>query len=116
MDAKFFDSIEGFIQKHENSFDSQQEFKLEYTQIYDEFVTEFEGKLEAFIVSKKSTVEDFYKLVKKAVDLDDPDIQAFLDLFLMCMSFETFTDVAKDPVKRQYVSSIMKRHSQMLPG
>ncbi|ETV76829.1 hypothetical protein H257_09275 [Aphanomyces astaci] len=61
--------FERFADNHCDIFDDKaDEMHLEYTDIYTQFTALFESKIEAFIESQGSTVDEFYALVKKAHD------------------------------------------------
>ncbi|OWY92945.1 hypothetical protein PHMEG_00037834 [Phytophthora megakarya] len=68
---EFAHTFETFAEHHCHAFDlDSEEMKLEYTDIYNEFLALFEQKLEAFIRSQGATVQEFYELVRKAYEVD----------------------------------------------
>ncbi|KAG7392822.1 hypothetical protein PHYPSEUDO_014309 [Phytophthora pseudosyringae] len=68
---EFAHTFETFAELHCHAFDlDSDEMKLEYTDIYNEFLALFEQKLEAFIRSQGATVHEFYELVRRAYDVD----------------------------------------------
>ncbi|POM71287.1 hypothetical protein PHPALM_7368 [Phytophthora palmivora] len=68
---EFAHTFEAFAEHHCHAFDlDSDEMKLEYTDIYNEFLALFEQKLEAFIRSQGATVQEFYELVRRAYEID----------------------------------------------
>lgn len=94
--------------------DKEEEFKLAYTEKHAQWVSSFESRLEDFIRSKKSTPEEFYAICKKATDMEDDNIQTFLDLLFQMLEFRTFMDLTRDPQKRAFVKQILAHYSKAL--
>ncbi|KAL3663207.1 hypothetical protein V7S43_011617 [Phytophthora oleae] len=68
---EFAHTFETFAELHCHAFDlDSDEMKLEYTDIYNEFLALFEKKLEAFIRSQGATVHEFYEMVRRAYEID----------------------------------------------
>ncbi|KAG6613897.1 uncharacterized protein IUM83_10222 [Phytophthora cinnamomi] len=68
---EFAHTFETFAENHCHAFDlDSDEMKLEYTDIYNEFLALFEEKLEAYIRSQGATVHEFYELVRRAYEID----------------------------------------------
>ncbi|KAL4162265.1 hypothetical protein PRNP1_002812 [Phytophthora ramorum] len=68
---EFAHTFEAFAELHCHAFNlDSDEMKLEYTDIYNEFLALFEEKLEAYIQSQGATVHEFYDLVRRAYEVD----------------------------------------------
>ncbi|ETP40383.1 hypothetical protein F442_12270 [Phytophthora nicotianae P10297] len=68
---EFAHTFETFAEHHCHAFDlDSDEMKLEYTDIYNEFLALFEEKLEAYIRSQGATVHEFYDMVRRAYETD----------------------------------------------
>ncbi|KAF4318387.1 hypothetical protein BBO99_00007441 [Phytophthora kernoviae] len=68
---EFAHTFETFAEENCHAFDLEsEEMKLEYTDIYNEFLALFEKKLEGYIKSQGSTVHEFYELVRQAYQTD----------------------------------------------
>ncbi|EEY62962.1 sporangia induced hypothetical protein [Phytophthora infestans T30-4] len=66
---EFAHTFETFAEHHCHAFDlDSDEMKLEYTDIYNEFLALFEEKLEAYIQSQGATVHEFYDMVRRAYE------------------------------------------------
>ncbi|KUF76044.1 Coiled-coil domain-containing protein [Phytophthora nicotianae] len=66
---EFAHTFETFAEHHCHAFDlDSDEMKLEYTDIYNEFLALFEEKLEAYIRSQGATVHEFYDMVRRAYE------------------------------------------------
>ncbi|ETW02092.1 hypothetical protein H310_05697 [Aphanomyces invadans] len=89
--------FERFADKHCDIFDvKSDEMQLEYTDIYKKFTDLFESKIEAFIESQGSTVDDFYTLVKKAHDKDPHGTIAIYSRMLVATTdFDVFVIMMK---------------------
>ena len=93
---------------------SEKEFKLNYTEKYEQFVAGFESRLEKFIISRNSTVEDFYSRCKLAQEMGDDNIDAFISILTQVTEFQSFVDLCRDPNKRKFVSGVLKQYGKML--
>lgn len=70
-DDDFAHTFETFAEYHCHAFDlDSEEMKLEYTDIYNQFLALFEKKLEAYIQSQGATVREFYDLVRHAYEVN----------------------------------------------
>ncbi|KAG7398379.1 hypothetical protein PHYBOEH_011180 [Phytophthora boehmeriae] len=68
---EFARTFETFAEENCHAFDlDSEEMKLEYTDIYNEFLALFEKKLEGYIKSQGATVHEFYDLVRQAYQTD----------------------------------------------
>ncbi|TMW69246.1 hypothetical protein Poli38472_001402 [Pythium oligandrum] len=70
-DDAFAHTFEKFAEEHCHIFDlEEEEMKLEYTEIYNQFQALFESKLEAFIRAQGSSVGEFYQYIRDANERD----------------------------------------------
>jgi hypothetical protein len=70
------------------------EYKLEYTEIYNEYKTLFEGKLESFIIGLGSTVEEFFEALQQQGEEDGGSM--FGQLLLAISGFDVFMTMMRE--------------------
>jgi hypothetical protein len=90
----FQDAFESFFLTHATKFSYDDEHKLEYTKLYQEFSQLFENKIKNFCISKKLDDVEFYRKCKKA-SLKDPEAKRYIDIMLSSVEYETFVKLMK---------------------
>ncbi len=100
---------------HTQGDKTETEHKFSYTQIYKQFVTDFEKRLEDFIKKKGSTPEKFAELCRIAIDeAEDENVQEFIDVLCQATDYQTFIDMARDKEKRAYFLKIITAYGKQL--
>lgn len=87
------DHFESFINKRSNVVDlSSDEYKLEYTAVFNEYKKLFELRMEAFITQElKCTVQDFYYALKAKTDAcEDSSDAMFAQILIAVTDFDVF--------------------------
>ena len=97
-DEDFAGLFETFAKKHAHRIDlKNEEFKLEYTDIYNEFQELFEKTLSEFITSRGSTVKEFYLLLRDAFEEDEEGERAiFAQIMTATTDFDVFMQLMRD--------------------
>ena len=85
-----------------------------YTDKYQSFVTNFEHRLETFILDRKCTVAEFYSLCAKAQEMGDDSIDTFVTILTQMTEFQSFVDMCRDKQKRAYVQNMLVQYAKML--
>ncbi|EQC32085.1 hypothetical protein SDRG_10281 [Saprolegnia diclina VS20] len=100
---EFCATFERFADKHCDIFDPDaDEMQLEYTDVYNQFTTLFETKIEEFIESQGSSVAEFYDLVRKAHEKDPHGTIAIYSRMLVATSdFDVFVLMMKQTKEAQ---------------
>lgn len=87
-DPSIGDDFESFAQKHCAIFVDSEENKLEYMDVFQKFQQLFNERIEAFITSQGSTLEQFVEACDKAEE------ESFaLQLILGITSFDAFKEL-----------------------
>lgn len=92
-------SFEAFVKEKAGIVDPESsEYKLEYTQLYDEFKSIFEDQMEGFIVNKLGvSINRFYEALKSKTDEDaDCNAAAFGQILLAVSDFDVFMTMMKE--------------------
>jgi hypothetical protein len=91
-DEEFTKTFESFVQKECDVIDlSSEEYKLEYTEVYEKYKLLFEDKLEVFIERQGCTSMDFYKALKTQTDKDPESSHAvFGQILVAVIDFDIF--------------------------
>lgn len=91
-DEEFTKTFENFVKDECDIIDlSSEEYKLEYTEIYEKYKVLFEEKLESFIESQGCTPLDFYKALKETSDNDPDSAHAvFGQILVAVVDFDIF--------------------------
>lgn len=91
-DDEFTKTFENFIKDECGIIDlTSDEYKLEYTEIYEKYKILFEDKLESFIESQGCTSLDFYKALKETTDNDSESAHAvFGQILVAVVDFDIF--------------------------
>jgi hypothetical protein len=58
------------------------EYKLEYTKVYEEFKAIFEVKIEGFIIGIGSSVQQFYKVLQAKTKEDENSNEAIFGMYM----------------------------------
>mmetsp|Transcript_16860 Transcript_16860/g.34334 ORF Transcript_16860/g.34334 Transcript_16860/m.34334 type:complete len:155 (-) Transcript_16860:424-888(-) len=108
MSSGFQRDFERFAEKHAATFDSACDMKagdehsLQFHSIYEEYLATFEGKIEEFVRSEGSSVDEFQRLAAAA--LRDPDTpferMFFIEALLATTEYETFLGLMKNEARR----------------
>ena len=84
------------------------EFKLEAHDVYQEFTSMVERRLEAALADRGVDVSEFMAMSSDIMnDLCDENLQAFCKVILGATDFSVFSDIMSDPAKRRYYFQIM---------
>lgn len=87
---------------------------MRYTDKYQSFVSDFEHRLETFILARKCTVAEFYNLCAHAQEMGDDTIETFVTILTQMTEFQSFVDMCRDKHKRAYVQQILAQYAKML--
>lgn len=71
-----------------------EENKLEYTDLYNDFLRAFEDKITTFIEDRGSCVQDFYDMLKAAEHNSDYDI--FAQIMNATIDFDVFMQMMRE--------------------
>jgi hypothetical protein len=105
-DSRFGQKLEEFVHSKSDVFDlDSEEYKLQYTSIYEEYKALFENLLEGFIDSElKCSISDVYRALKSADDqsLHNPNSMDafFAQVLIASTDFEVFMSMLKDAAKQ----------------
>jgi hypothetical protein len=93
--ASFFES---FISERSSVVDlSSEEYKLEYTKVFNEYKDVFESKMEEFINSLNSNIQDFYFALKAKTDLSEETSESVFALILVAVTdFDVFMTMMRE--------------------
>lgn len=93
------DHFESFINKRSVVVDlSSEEYKLEYTTVFNEYKRLFEEKIEGFITNNlKSTVQDFYYALKAKSDAAEESSESiFAQILIAVTDFDVFMTMMRE--------------------
>ena len=93
------DHFESFINKRSVVVDlSTEEYKLEYTAVFNEYKRLFEEKIEGFITNQlKSTVQDFYYALKAKSDAAEESSESiFAQILIAVTDFDVFMTMMRE--------------------
>lgn len=102
-DPSFAKTFEDFVLNESNIVDlSSEEYKLEYTAVYNKYKNLFEEKLEGYIVAQGCTVYDFYNAMKEKSD-EDPDgmYSIFGQILISVTDFDIFMIMMREMAQTQ---------------
>lgn len=91
--------FESFINKRSVVVDlSSEEYKLEYTAVFNEYKRLFEEKIEGFITDTlKSTVQDFYYALKAKSDaVEESSESIFAQILIAVTDFDVFMTMMRE--------------------
>lgn len=106
-DERFGRRLEEFVHARCGEFDlDSDEYKLQYTSLYDEYKSLFESMLESFIeVDLKCSINDVYRALKAADDkaaANPNSLDAFFAQVLIASTdFEVFMSMLRDAARHQ---------------
>ena len=92
--------FDGFIADHASSFlgaSFTTEQRLEWTDLYNEYVSLFDEKLQSFLDGAGTTSEAFLSEAKTAEGLHD----AYLQIFLAHAEYDTFIELMAEQAEKQ---------------
>jgi hypothetical protein len=93
------DHFESFINRRSSVVDlTSDEYKLEYTAVFNEYKQLFERKMEDFIVTDlKSSVQDFYFALKAKTDApEDSSESVFAQILVAVTDFDIFMTMMRE--------------------
>lgn len=93
------DHFESFINKRSVVVDlSSEEYKLEYTAVFNEYKKLFEEKIEGFITNNlNSTVQDFYYALKAKSDAAEESSESiFAQILIAVTDFDVFMTMMRE--------------------
>lgn len=97
------DHFESFINRRSSIVDlSSDEYKLEYTSVFNEYKRLFEAKMEEFITKElKSTVQDFYYALKAKVDAPEESSESvFAQILVAVTDFDIFMTMMREAAQQ----------------
>lgn len=100
----FATSFERFVEDRSHIVDlDSEEYKLEYTECYNDFKDLFEEKMEDFIVKKLgSSITEFYLALKTRTESDETSNAAiFGQILLGITDFDIFINMLRDAARSQ---------------
>jgi hypothetical protein len=100
-------TFENFVKDHCHVMDlNSSEFKLEYTQAYNEYKALFEDRMENYICNTlESSINDFYVALKTATESDENSNEAVFGLILLSVTdFDIFMQMMKEARQAQISS------------
>lgn len=97
-DEALLTTFESFAQSHCHQIDlDSDEYKLKYTELYNEYKGLFEYKLETYISSLGCTAMDLFDALKEATDEDANSNDAFFGQILFAVSdFDIFMTMMRE--------------------
>jgi hypothetical protein len=110
VDEKFGKTLESFIDKHSDIMDLESdEYKLQYTTVFEEYKEVFENLLETFIGNELhiSIQQVFLALKRSSEHAGELDFTGFFaQILLAAVDFDVFISMMKDSAKKkQYQNS-----------
>ena len=121
MSSGFEREFESFAERHVERFmgtlDMQpgDEQSLEYHTVYQEYLSEFEGKIVEFIAEAGSSVEEFHRLSQQVLALDadeddfDPTRRFFIEALLATTEYDIFMGLMKEEAKKHRDNASSRR-------
>lgn len=91
---KFQSLFENFFLTHALKFGGEEEHKLVYTEIYQQFHDMFDKQLEDFCAQMNMTQGDFMKRCRAAAT-EDPKASHYINILLSSVEYETFVKLMK---------------------
>eukprot|EP01035_Chromulina_nebulosa_P065980 gene65980-90284_t len=86
--------FENFFIKHALEFGTEEEHKLRYYEIYQEFHAMFEVQLERFCESISMTQAQFMRRCRDAT-IEDPKAKHYINILLSSVEYETFVKLMR---------------------
>jgi hypothetical protein len=102
-DETLANHFETFIDKNSHVVDlNSDEYKLEYTRVFDEYKDLFEKKMENFIENSLGvSIQDVYKALKTKVDTNEDSMESFFAQVLIAVTdFDVFMNMMRDSAKK----------------
>lgn len=105
-DERFGRRLEEFVHARCGEFDlNSDEYKLQYTSLYDEYKSLFESMLESFIeVDLKCSINDVYRALKAADDKSTANPNSldafFAQVLIASTDFEVFMSMLRDAARQ----------------
>ena len=97
-------TFESFVKKncHIVALDSE-EYKLEYTTVFNEYKALFEEKMESYITNEmKVGVDDFYLALKEKMDEDEnSNLAVFGQILIAVTDFDVFMTMMREGAENQ---------------
>mmetsp|Transcript_10657 Transcript_10657/g.27113 ORF Transcript_10657/g.27113 Transcript_10657/m.27113 type:complete len:134 (-) Transcript_10657:24-425(-) len=102
-DATFSHRLEAWVESKASEIDlEQEELRLGYTDLYDEFKSLYEGMLEDYIAAQGYSIKEFYEELRAAVDRDPDGSEAMLgQIILATTDFDVFMHMMRDYRQQQ---------------
>eukprot|EP01041_Mallomonas_annulata_P008131 gene8131-16696_t len=97
-DPSFSQAFENFVKIRSVVIDpDSEEYKLEYTTVYEDYKRLFEDMMEGYIKSLGSTVMEFYQALKSKIDKDENSSFAIFGLILSSVTdFDIFMQMMRE--------------------
>ena len=102
-DDALLNTFESFAKENCNVIDlDTEEYKLKYTELYEEYKSLFESRLERYIHSLGATALDFYNALKEATDEDADSNDAVFGQILFAVSdFDIFMTMMRETAQAE---------------
>jgi hypothetical protein len=109
-DEELLTTFESFAQSHCHQIDlDTDEYKLKYTELYNEYKSLFEFKLESYIKSLGCTALDLFDALKEATDEDANSNDAVFGQILFAVSdFDIFMTMMREAAQADESRSMRK--------
>ena len=100
-DDEFTKIFEDFVDRKCGIIDLlSEEYKLEYTEVYDEFKDLLERTLERFITQQGCTIHDFYNALRVKQETDpDGSVAIFGQILITVTDFDIFMTMMRERAK-----------------
>lgn len=110
-DESLSQSFETFIDDHAHIVNLQiEEYKLEYTAVFEKYKKLFESKLEHYIETElKVSIQDVYQALKKKLESEEDSMEAFFAQVLIAVTdFDTFMTMMRESARKQQAQASHK--------
>lgn len=110
LQAYFFEDdalsgyFEGYIRDHCHIVDLEnEEYKLAYTEVYNDYKSKFESKMEDYIENTlHCSITDVYRALKHKMDADENSMGAFFAQILIAVTdFDVFMTVMRESARQR---------------
>lgn len=86
--------FEQFFLEHAEVFTNEEEHKLEYMEIYQDFHIKFERQLEKFCEKENMSQNDFMRKCREA-STEDAKAKHYIDILMSSVEYDTFVKLMK---------------------
>lgn len=110
MNEELAHSFESFIDKHSHVVNlDTEEYKLEYTEVFNDYKKLFENKMETYITKDLNcSITDFYRALKKETENDADSSEAVFGQILASITdFDIFMVMMRESAAKQNIKKKM---------